>query len=88
MITWKRKNIKKIRADIRFVSNKIEELEEEIEYLNNKLTEKEVYEDYKKAFEINNIIKNNKEEIDLLFDKWQALEEELDSDNWIWKKRF
>lgn len=35
----------------------------------------------KKAFEINNIIKNNKEEIDLLFDKWQALEEELDSDN-------
>lgn len=77
----KKKNIKKIRADIRFVSNKIEELEEEIEYLNNKLTEKEVYEDYKKAFEINNIIKNNKEEIDLLFDKWQALEEELDSDN-------
>lgn len=78
------KEDKKIQSEQRKIKRKIVELEKLIEQYENdivtleeKMTEPEIYEDHKKAFEMNEQINALKEKTEILMEEWGSLQEEV-----------
>lgn len=80
-IKQSQKEVRKLRSDLNETERQINKLEEEIEDLKNQSYQPEVYNDYEKAGQVHNDIKDKMEEVERLTEVWFELHEALEGDN-------
>lgn len=73
-----RDKIKKVKAEIKTIEKTIEKLEKETSAYEEKLCLEEIYSNPEKSLEVNTKIASNSKEIEHLYERWEALMEEID----------